>query len=72
MAAWCVLASFGGGALMAIEAIAGGIAYGVLVLTVGRRVLARLGAAAERAGKLTPTIVRGRWSGENRRRATRP
>src|SRR3989449_7549873 len=36
MAAWCVLAiviaSFGGGALVAVKAIAGGIAYGVLVL----------------------------------------
>jgi Kef-type K+ transport system membrane component KefB len=61
MAAWCVLAivlaSFGGGALMAIKAIAGGIAYGVLVLTVGRRLLAHLGAAAERAGKVTPTML---------------
>jgi len=61
MAAWCVLAivlaSFGGGALMAIKAIAGGVAYGVLVLTVGRRLLAHLGAAAERAGKVTPTML---------------
>jgi len=61
MAAWCVLAivlaSFGGGALMAIKAIAGGLAYGVLVLTVGRRLLAHLGAAAERAGKVTPTML---------------
>ena len=61
MAAWCVLAivlaSFGGGALMAIKAIAGGVAYSVLVLTVGRRLLAHLGAAAERAGKVTPTML---------------
>jgi Kef-type K+ transport system membrane component KefB len=61
MAAWCVLAivlaSFGGGALMAVKAIAGGIAYGVLVLTVGRRLFANLGAAAERAGRLTPTML---------------
>ena len=61
MAAWCVLAivlaSFGGGALMAIKAIAGGLAYGVLVLTVGRRLLAHLGAAAERTGKVTPTML---------------
>jgi len=61
MAAWCVLAivlaSFGGGVFMAIKAIAGGIAYGVLVLTVGRRLLAHLGTAAERAGKLTPTML---------------
>jgi Kef-type K+ transport system membrane component KefB len=61
MAAWCVLAiviaSFGGGALVAVKAIGGGIAYGVLVLTVGRRLLVRLGAAAERAGKVTPTML---------------
>jgi Kef-type K+ transport system membrane component KefB len=58
MAAWCilaiVLASFGGGAFVAIKAIAGGITYGLFVLTIGRRLLARLGAAAERAGRLTP------------------
>jgi Kef-type K+ transport system membrane component KefB len=61
MAAWCVLAivlaSFGGGGLVAIKAIAGGIAYGMLVLTAGRRLLGHLGAAAERAGKLTPTLL---------------
>src|SRR6266487_3729880 len=61
MAAWCVLAiviaSFGGGTFVAFKAIAGGVAYGALVLTVGRKLLARLGAAAERAGKLTPTML---------------
>jgi K+:H+ antiporter len=60
-AAWCilaiVLASFGGGAPVAIKAIAGGIGYGVVVLTVGRILLKRLGAAADRAGKLTPTLL---------------
>ncbi len=60
-AAWCVLAivlaSFGGGAPVAIKAIVGGIGYGVLVLTVGRLLLKRLGSAAERAGKLTPTLL---------------
>ena len=59
--AWCVLAivlaSFGAGPMVAVKAIAGGIAYGVFVLTVGRRLLARLGAATERAGKLTPTLL---------------
>jgi Kef-type K+ transport system membrane component KefB len=29
----------------------------VLVLTVGRRLFANLGAAAERAGRLTPTML---------------
>ncbi len=61
LAAWCVLAlvlaSFGGGALVAVKAIAGGIAYGVLVLTAGRRLLTRLGAAAERAGRFTPSML---------------
>lgn len=61
MAAWCVLAivlaSFGGGAPVAIKAILGGIAYGVFVLTIGRRLLAWLGPAAERAGKVTPAML---------------
>ncbi|HTH46853.1 MAG TPA: cation:proton antiporter [Candidatus Limnocylindria bacterium] len=60
-AAWCVLAivlaSFGGGALVAVKAIVGGIAYGVLVLTVGRRLLARIGETVERDGKLTPGVL---------------
>jgi Kef-type K+ transport system membrane component KefB len=60
-AAWCVLAivlaSFGAGPLVAIKAITGGIAYGVFVLTVGRKLLARLGAAAERAGTITPALL---------------
>ena len=59
--AWCVLAivlaSFGAGPMVAVKAIAGGIAYGVFVLTFGRRLLARLGAASERAGKLTPSLL---------------
>ncbi len=60
-AAWCilaiVLASFGGGPLIAFKAIVGGILYGGLMLTVGRRLLARLGAATERAGALTPQLL---------------
>jgi Kef-type K+ transport system membrane component KefB len=59
--AWCVLAivlaSFGAGPLVAIKAIAGGIAYGVFVLTIGRKYLARLGVMAERAGQLTPALL---------------
>jgi Kef-type K+ transport system membrane component KefB len=58
-AAWCVLAvvvaSFGGGAIVAITTIGGGALYVLGVLTIGRRLLARLGAAVERAGALTPT-----------------
>ena len=59
--AWCilaiVLASFGGGAALATKAIVGGILYGVVMLTIGRRLLAGLGRATERAGQLTPTVL---------------
>jgi len=58
MAAWCVLAivlaSFGGGPIVAVKAIAGGVGFALIVLTLGRRLLARLGAAAERAGTVSP------------------
>lgn len=60
-AAWCalavVLASFGGGPEVAIRAIVGGFAYAAIVLTLGRRILARLGTAAERLGGVTPPIL---------------
>jgi len=59
--AWCifaiVLATFGGGSGLAVKAIAGGLAYTVLTLTVGRALLKRLGTAAERAGRITPPIL---------------
>lgn len=62
-AAWCVLAivlaSFGGGREVVFKALGGGLLYSVLVLTVGRRWLARLGAAVEREGKLTPQMLSG-------------
>lgn len=60
-AAWCVLAivlaSFGGGASTAVLAIAGGLGYGLFMVTVGRKLLARLGTATKREGKLTPTML---------------
>ena len=60
-AAWCVLAivlaSFGGGASTAVLAIAGGLGYGLIMVTAGRKLLARLGTATEREGKLTPTML---------------
>lgn len=60
-AAWCVLAvvlaSFGGGPLVAVKAIAGGILYAVVVLTIARRLLARLGAVVERQGGLSSTLL---------------
>jgi Kef-type K+ transport system membrane component KefB len=60
-AAWCVLAfvlaSFGGGAGIAIRAIIGGTVYALVLLTVGRRLLAPLGTAAATAGRVTPSIL---------------
>jgi Kef-type K+ transport system membrane component KefB len=59
--AWCVLAvvlaTFGGGSMIAVQAIGGGILYGVITLTIGRKLLRRLGTVAEREGKLTPTLL---------------
>ncbi len=59
--AWCVLAivlaSFGGGPMIAIQAIAGGIIYGLFTLTIGRKLLRRLGVIAERNGEISPTLL---------------
>ncbi len=59
--AWCVLAivlaSFGAGPVVAVKAIAGGLVYALVVLTIGRKYLAGLGRAAERAGQITPTLL---------------
>jgi Kef-type K+ transport system membrane component KefB len=59
--AWCVLAivlaSFGAGPMVAVKAIGGGIVYAVLVLTIGRKFLARLGEAAQKKGQLTPSLL---------------
>jgi Kef-type K+ transport system membrane component KefB len=59
--AWCVLAivlaSFGAGPFVAVKAIGGGAVFAVLILTVGRKWLRRLGTATERAGQLTPTLL---------------
>lgn len=61
VAAWCVLAvvlaSFGEGPATAIKAIAGGILYGVVVLTVGRWLLAHLGRIVEREGQISNTML---------------
>ena len=62
-AAWCVLAVvlsiFGGDAWVAIKAIGGGVLYAVLVLTVGKWGLARLGSMAEKAGGVSPSLLGG-------------
>jgi Kef-type K+ transport system membrane component KefB len=59
--AWCVLAivlaSFGAGPLVAVKAIGGGIAYAIIVLTIGRKFLKRFESAVERSGELTPTLL---------------
>ncbi|HAM70249.1 MAG TPA: cation/H(+) antiporter [Verrucomicrobiales bacterium] len=60
-AAWCilavVLASFGGSWNVAALAIGGGIGYGILVLTVGRVLLARLGRTAEERGSVNSAML---------------
>ena len=60
-AAWCVLAivlaSFGDGPMVAVKAIAGGVAYGVIITTLGRKLLKPLGDAVEREGKLSNTAL---------------
>jgi len=52
-----VLASFGEGAPVAIKAIGGGVAFAVFMLTVGGRLLKRLGDMAERQGRVGPTLL---------------
>jgi Kef-type K+ transport system membrane component KefB len=52
-----VLASFGDGAGVAIQAIVGGVAFAVLMLTLGPRLLAPIGRRVEREGKVTPHIL---------------
>jgi Kef-type K+ transport system membrane component KefB len=60
-AAWCVLAlvlaSFSGDPRFAALAIGGGAAYAVLMLTVGRRLFARLGRMVEREGRMSPAVL---------------
>jgi Kef-type K+ transport system membrane component KefB len=61
MAAWCilaiVLACFGGKASNAVLAIAGGVGYAVFVLTIGRRLLARLERSARRDGGVSDGLL---------------
>jgi Kef-type K+ transport system membrane component KefB len=52
-----VLASFGGGPMIAVKAIVGGVAFVVLMLTLGPKLLAPLGRWAEREGKVSPTLL---------------
>jgi Kef-type K+ transport system membrane component KefB len=58
---WCVLAivlaTFGGGPGVAILAIGGGVLYTAFILLFGRRLLAPLGAAVERKGEMSTTVL---------------
>ncbi len=60
-ASWCVLAvvlaTFGGGAGIAIVAIVGGIGYAMFILLCGPRLLAPLGRKVERDGEMTATVL---------------
>ena len=60
-AAWCVLAiviaSFGAGPAVAVKAIAGGVAYAAFVLTIGSRLLTRLGRLVEQQGKMSNSML---------------
>ena len=59
--AWCVLAvvlaSFGGGAAIAVRTIGSGIAYALIVLLVGRPLLRKLGGIVEREGKISNPML---------------
>ena len=60
-AAWCVLAlvlaSFSGDPMIAVLAIGGGTLYAVSTLTIGQRLLQRLGTMAEREKGVSPTLL---------------
>jgi len=60
-AAWTVLAivlaSFGGGPELAVRALAGGAVFGVVMLTLGPRLLMPLGRWAEREGGVPPALL---------------
>lgn len=60
-AAWCVLAiviaSFGAGASVAVKAIVGGVAYAAIVLTLGSRLLRRLGEVVEQQGEMSHSLL---------------
>jgi Kef-type K+ transport system membrane component KefB len=60
-AAWCVfavvLASFGGGTMVAVKAIAGGIGYALLMVLAGRKLLSPLGRLAEAERRIGPGLL---------------
>ncbi|MGC1303319.1 MAG: cation:proton antiporter [Caulobacteraceae bacterium] len=52
-----VLASFGGGPMVAVKAIAGAAAFAVFMVALGPRLLAPLGRLAEREGRVSPGLL---------------
>jgi Kef-type K+ transport system membrane component KefB len=58
---WCVLAivlaTFGGGAGVALLAIVGGLGFALFMLLAGRRLLVPLGRIVEAKGEMTPTML---------------
>ena len=52
-----VLASFGGGAGIALKAIIGGVLFAGFMVTFGPRLLAPLGRWAEREGRISPSLL---------------
>ncbi len=58
---WCVLAivlaTFGGGAGVAILAIGGGMIYAIFILLFGAKILATLGKMVERDGEMSMTVL---------------
>jgi Kef-type K+ transport system membrane component KefB len=52
-----VLATFGDGPMVAVKAILGGGAFVIFMVTLGPKLLAPLGRAVERQGKLTPGLL---------------
>jgi Kef-type K+ transport system membrane component KefB len=43
--------------MIAVQAIGGGVLYGLITLTIGRKLLRKFGAIAEREGKVSPTLL---------------
>jgi len=60
-AAWCVFAivlgTFGGGAIVAVKAFAGGIGYALLMVFAGRKLLAPLGRRAEAERRISAGLL---------------
>src|SRR6266699_6252720 len=52
-----VLASFGGGTMVAVKAFAGGIGYALLMVFAGRKLLSPLGRRAEAERRISPGLL---------------